>query len=79
MHQRTGSARVKEADGLSRICHALYAGESAGRANGFVRRRLRRVLPLSPACAGKLKRTWHLALSIWPEEADAYQMLIAKC
>src|SRR6266498_827767 len=46
MHQRAGVARFEEADGLSGICYALHARESAGRTDGFVRGRVRCILPL---------------------------------
>ena len=35
VHQRAGFAGIEEADGLSRVWHALYAGESTGSADGI--------------------------------------------
>ena len=52
MHQRAGAARAEEADGLPGLWHALHAGESARRADGFGRGRLRRLLSL-PAAYGE--------------------------
>ena len=35
MHQRPGFAGIEEADGLSRVWHAMHAGKSTGSADGF--------------------------------------------
>jgi hypothetical protein len=35
VHQRTGFAGIEEADGLSGVWQAVYAGKSIGRAHGL--------------------------------------------
>ena len=52
VHQRRGAARAEEADRLHCFRDALHAGKSAGRSDGFLRGRLRRLLPISPARDG---------------------------
>src|SRR5438105_5652285 len=56
MHQRECAARTASADRMSRICRALHARESAGRAHGFVRRSLRGLLPLPAACGCGMRK-----------------------
>src|SRR5271167_3730904 len=56
MHQRASASGTKEAHRLSRLRHALHPGEPTGRAHGFSRRSLRRLLPLPPACKSELRR-----------------------
>ena len=47
MHQRPGFAGIEEADGLSRVWHALHARESVGSAHGLYRGSMCRLLSLS--------------------------------
>ena len=49
-----GSAGIEEADGLSGVWHALYAGKSVGSAHGFERRRLRGLLSLPAPCGREI-------------------------
>src|SRR6266540_3733356 len=56
MHQCAGAARPEETDRLSGIRHTMHPRKPAGRAHGFRRRCLRCVLPLPPACGGKMSR-----------------------
>src|ERR1017187_3294045 len=51
VHQRPGFAGVEEADGLSRVWHALYAGKSVGSTHGLYGRGMRRLLSLSAPCS----------------------------
>ncbi len=48
LHQRIDHARCEEAGGVFRLRQAMHARPSTGCANGFVRRRVRGLLPVSP-------------------------------
>ena len=52
VHQRPGAAGAEKASRLPGLRHALHAHESAGRAHGFDRRRLRRLLPIQTPWPG---------------------------
>ena len=49
VHERTGVAGIEKAARMPGLRHALHAGTSARRDHGVERRRVRGVLPLSPA------------------------------
>ena len=54
VHERSGFAGTKKADGLSGIWHAVYAGKSVRRAHGLERRGMRGLLSLSPSYGHEL-------------------------
>src|SRR5208282_4759864 len=54
LHQCPGFAGIKEAAGLSRVWHSMYAGKSVGSSHGLNRRGVRRLLSLPPAYGREL-------------------------